>query len=954
MPALYASFMASALHPGGLVGRDSELALLHGLLREAARGRGHAVLIEGEPGIGKSVLMRSVTAQAPAAGCEVFWGRGDELGQELPLLPFIDSLRVRQPSGSARRAAILQLLRGEIATDRGSDVPSALAEQLLALVTEQCAVRPTIIVIDDLQWADPSSIALWGRLARITTQMPLLLVGLMRPVPLRDDLLALRRAVGDSDRLQLTALSSLESAQLVEALAGGKPDKDLLELADGAAGNPLYITELVAALARGDRLTISNSGTAQMSGGPAPNSLAAAIADRLGFVTGHVRDMLRAAALLGVDFCVADLSTVLGRSMSDLLPAIDEACAAGVLVECGNGLGFRHPLIREALYEEMPAAVRAAWHREAGRALAVSGAAIDRVARQLLRATDGSNNSDSALVDDWMQDWLVQTADTLVGQAPGVAAELLAQAVSAEPHGTSRRGWLASRLADAYFRIGDRTRAEQVANQELGSATQPDIIVDLHWTLAQCRTLAGLSAESLAALDGALQAPGITAKQRANLLVLAARTYFNLGEIERSGEAAYRALTEASKADDSWATGWALLVMAVVTTVQGHMNDALPLYDRALVATQGNSSLTDLRLLLQINKAVTLGNLDQYAEALNAARQARNLADQVGTTFRLSQAHGALGQLLFETGQWDDALAEISIVPENLKEPAAACNERAITALIYFHRGETLAAKCNLEGVAPFTELIGHRLIGPLSLARSLHHEYAGSLSESLSVLVTEIANSSEDLEEVEGLLADTVRLAMLADEKDIARSFAERASAIAEGSPIPHRQANALYCRGMIDHDPHKLMAAAARYEDASRPLLQAKALEAAAVEFVDSGDRIQGKDAFSRAVEVYESLGATADIQRLLALFRGYGIRRGPRSKHRQAQSGWDSLTPMERKIAGFVEEGLSNPDIAARLTLSRRTVGTHVSHILKKLGVNSRTDIAREAALRSLAAR
>lgn len=944
--------MSSALPTGGLVGRDNELALLHGLLREAARGRGNAVLIEGEPGIGKTALVRSVMAHAPEAGCEVFWGRGDELGQELPLLPFLDSLRVRQPSGSARRTAIIQLLRGEIATDRGSDVPRALAEQLLALVAEQCATRPTIIIIDDLQWADPGSVALWGRLARLTGQMSLFLVGMMRPVPQREDLLALRRGMRDSARLQLTALSRFSAGQLVEAIAGGKPDSNLLELADGAAGNPLYLTELLAALARGDSLTTTEAGTVQLSGGSVPNSLSAAIADRLGFVTGPVRDVLRAAALLGVDFAVADLATVLGRNTSDLLPAVDEACAAGVLVECGGGLGFRHPLIREALYEEMPATVRAAWHRDAGRALAAANVAVDRVARQLLRATDSpSKPSENTSVDEWLQDWLSQTADTLVGQAPAVAVELLTQVMSSAPRGTSRQGWLASRLADAYFRVGDRARAEQVANQALESAAQPGLLVDLHWTLAQCRTLAGLSAESLASLDQALTAPGITAKHRASLLVLAARTHFNLGEMEKAGEVAGDALVAASEADDGWAIGWALLVMAVVTTVQGHMTNALPMYDRALIATQGDSSLTDLRLLLQINKAVTLSNLDQYAEALDSARQARRLADQVGTTFRLSQAHGALGQLLFETGQWDDALTEISIVPENLKEPAAACNERAITALIRFHRGEIIEAQHHLAAVTPFAELIGRRLIGPLALARSLNHEHVGTLSDSLKVLATELANNVEDLEETEGLLADTVRLAMRTGDFDTAESYTDRAVALADGSPIPHRQANALYCRGMFEHDPHKLMAAAARYEDASRPLLQAKALEAGAVEFVEADERSQARDAFSRSVEVYESLGAAADVQRVLAVFRGYGIRRGPHSKHRQARSGWDSLTPMEQKIAAFVEEGLSNPEIAARLTLSRRTVGTHVSHILKKLGVSSRTNIARESALRSL---
>ena len=245
---------------GALVGRESEMALLTGLIKEVARGRGGSVLIEGEPGIGKSALVRAAVAEAPEAGCQVFWGAGDELGQALPLLPFLDGLRVREPSANPRRNAIVRLLRGEAAADRGTDVPAVLAEQLLALVAEQCAARPAILVVDDLQWADPASVTLWGRLARSARQVPLLLVGMMRPVPRRDDLLALRRVAGDAARLELTALSEAAVADLVAALAGGRPDGSLLRLADGAAGNPLYVTELVAALARSSRVTITGTG----------------------------------------------------------------------------------------------------------------------------------------------------------------------------------------------------------------------------------------------------------------------------------------------------------------------------------------------------------------------------------------------------------------------------------------------------------------------------------------------------------------------------------------------------------------------------------------------------------------------------------------------------------------------------------------------------------------------
>ena len=942
--------MSPVAAAGALVGRDSEMALLTGLIREVARGRGGSVLIEGEPGIGKSALVRAAVAGAPEAGCQVFWGAGDELGQALPLLPFLDGLRVREPSANPRRDTIVRLLRGEASADRGANVPAVLAEQLLALVTEQCAVQPVILVIDDLQWADRASITLWGRLARSARQVPLLMVGMMRPVPTRDDLLALRRGAEDAARLELTGLTAAAVADLVATLAGGKPGGNLLQLADGAAGNPLYVSELVAALARGSSLSVTEAGTAELAGGSAPGSLSAAIADRLGFVAGSVRDVLRAAALLGVDFAVPDLAIVLGRSVPDLIPAVDEARAAGVLVESGQRLGFRHPLLRAALYDEMPVAVRAAWHHDAGRALAEAGAPPDRVARQLLRAT-GVPGGAAEPMDDWMLDWLVRTADQLVGQAPGVAAELLARAVASSPTDSAQHGWLSSRLADALYRIGDRAEAEQVANHALEHSAGPDVLVDLHWTLAQCRMLAGLSAESLATLDRALASPAISARHRARLLVLAARTHLNIGEVEKAGQVATSALAE-SEAGDTWAMGWALHVLTIMTAVQGHLTDALPLFDRALTVTQSDPALTDLRLLLQVNKAVTLGDLDRYEEALAVAGQARHLADQVGTTLRLTQAHGALGQLLFETGQWDDALTEVEVVPENLKEPAALCCDRGIAAVISFHRGETGLARRHLAAAVPHAGRVGHRLITPLALGRSLDREHEGVLPEALAALTDAFDGKTEELEEFEDLLPDAVRLATQTGALSTAQALAGHAAALAAESEIPHRQANALYCRGLLDQDAPRLLAAAERYDDASRPLLKAKALEAAAGHFVDADDRGQARMAFTGAVEVYTSLGAAADVARLQAAFRAHGIRRGPHAKHRRARSGWDSLTATEIKIAGYVEEGLSNPEIAAKLLLSRRTVATHVSHILKKLDVSSRTDIAREAALRTIA--
>jgi tetratricopeptide (TPR) repeat protein len=862
---------------GVLVGRDTEMTLLTGLIRQAAGGLGGAVLIEGEPGIGKSSLVRAAVAIAPAAGCQVFWGTGDELGQALSLLPFLDGLRVREPSANPRRTTIARLLRGEVPASHGADIRDVLTEQLLALVAEESATRPTVMVVDDLHWADAATIALWGRLARSARRMPLLLLGMMRPVPQRDDLLALRRVVGDDARIQLTELTQTAITQLVAFLAGGEPDGSLLRITEEAAGNPLYITELVAALARGVRLIITDAGAAKLADGSAPGSLSAAIADRLDFVARPVREMLRAAALLGVDFMVSDLATVMGRSVADLIPVIDEACAAGVLEGFGEGLRFRHQLIRDALYGEMPMPVTAAWHRHAGRALAAAGAPADRVARQLLRAIGGPGDATGQL-DEWMVDWLAANADPLVSQEPRVAAELLARAHAASPAGSARYGRIASRLADALYRIGDTAQAEQVANRALPYAAEPDVLVELHWTLTQCRIRAGLSDESIAALDLALASPLISARHRARLLALAARIHSHLGDVGVARQIATSALESASRAGDSWAMAWALHVLAIATAMQGQITDALPLFDRALSVTEDDLALSDLRLLLQINKAVVLGGLDQYEPAFATARQARYLADQVGTAIRLAQAHSVLGQLLFQTGRWDEAVAEAAALPDNLKEPAAACCDLGITAVIGFHRGETEAARRSLEAAFPHAKLIGHRLVASLALARSLDCEHAGALQEALTTL-TSMAEVSAEEDETEELLADTVRLAVLTGDLSTARSLAAHAAALAAGSQIPHRQANTLYCYGLLDHDANRLLAAAERYDDAARPLLSAQALEAAAGEFASAGDRARARAAFTRAVDVYTSLDAVADVVRLRAEFRTHGIRRGPR---------------------------------------------------------------------------
>jgi ATP/maltotriose-dependent transcriptional regulator MalT len=929
-----------------LIGRDRQLDRARRWVADLAEGRGRAALVEGEPGIGKSSLLRAIARDARDAGTQVLWASCDELSHTFPLLPLLEAVG---PEAGDGLTGIAETLRAESTPGNMTDVVAAATERFLAFMDELCAVRPVLLMVDDLQWADPATVIALGRLARAVRQLPLLVVAATRPVPRRADLIALRRTIAPDAQLPLRSLTGTESAELIAREVGGAPGARLMDLAEGAAGNPLYLTELIDALMRGGTLAVDN-GRVETTDGVPPESLSAAIADRLEFLSTPVREVLRTAALLGEAFTVSELAAASARRTRELLPLLDEAMLAGVVLDNGAELAFRHPLIRSALYDVMPATVRAAWHRDAARALAEDGAPVEQVARQLLPAADAFGGAGA--VDDWMVRWLVESGQQLVGQAPHVAIPLLRWAVNGLPAGAEVHDVLTCRLADALCRAGDTGAAAQIVNAALRLVTRPDLLVDLHWTLAPCRAREGRLTETLGELRGALDVPGLAARDRARLLVLIARTQRTLGQLEDAAAVAEEALACASGAGDRWATGWALGVLIMVYGMRGEGPRALPLFDRALAAAEGDPSLVDLRLMLQINYAAQLGDLDRYDAAISAGEQVRKLADDSGNVARLAQAQVVVGELLYDVGRWDDALAEVDLGPGPVPDPSAECTAHGLAATIQFHRGE-LSAERHLATAERCATRLGDRVLGSLVLARSLDREQADSPADALAVLMDGLSTEDGEVEEAADLMADAVRLAVTVGDRHTARAVITRAEAVAVAAEAPHRRAVGPHCRGLLDRDPARLLEAADHYAAAGRVLPRAQALEAAAQALADRGDVAGARTRFADAFSLYQELGAGWDLARMQATFRAYGIRRGPRAAHRRASHGWDSLTPTELKVADLVARGMSNPQIAAHLFLSRRTVQTHVSHVLAKLALNSRIDIAREASRRSLRA-
>jgi tetratricopeptide (TPR) repeat protein len=469
---------------------------------------------------------------------------------------------------------------------------------------------------------------------------------------------------------------------------------------------------------------------------------------------------------------------------------------------------------------------------------------------------------------DGTERWWIRSGHQLVNHAPRIALSLLRWELAARPDDE-----LTCRLAEALYRVGDWATAEQVAEAALEQVTQADLIVDLLWTLAQCRALRGRSQETLDRLRRALSLPQIGRRQRARLLVLAARVYRSMGDVEEACRAAEEALREATEADDRWAVGWALGVLSLIQGVSGNTAAALPLFDQALTVAADQPELADLRLMLLVNRAVALSDVDRYAEAIAAAKQARSLATTAGNHIRAAQAGSVLAELWFDTGQWDAALRQVENRNGDMADPGVRCNGHGIAALIGLHRNDPAAYR-HLAEAEEFAARLDRRLVGSILLAKALAQEQAGAPHDALKVLLDGISAAAADVSEVLGLLADTMRLAIEVGEGWQAESIVEQAQAVDRpGSAVSN------HCRGLLDNDPARLGRAALHYHRAGRLLPSAQAWEAAGAAAADRGDPGQARLHSDKALRVYQALGARWDIARL------NGERRQPPEERRTA---------------------------------------------------------------------
>jgi DNA-binding CsgD family transcriptional regulator len=929
------------------VGRAEQLGALDGLLAGVKAGVGSVVLVVGEQGVGKSSLLRAGLGGAEDQGCRLLWGAGDELGQRIPLwlMSEIVGAAGGRASGLARSGVM------------GGDAVAAGVEWLLAGVDRLCAESPVVLVAEDLQWADEASLLVWLRLCRAVSQLPLLLAGSFRPGP-GADVARLRRGVSERGGvvLDLGPLAEAEARELVTGLAGGRPGPRLAEVMADAGGNALYTRELVDGLMRDGRVRVSG-GMAELSGEPGvarvPVSLAAAIQGRLGALPEDAVGVLRWGALLGHEFSVTDLEVVSGRSAGDLMSVVDAGVAAGVVVEAGVRLGFRHGLIRQVLYEGMPAALRAALHLQAARMLARAGATPERVAAQLipvgLDPMSGQDNGVLAGVpaDEWIVAWLAEAAPVLIYQAPQVAVELLRAVLGQLPGGDSRRGVLEASLVAVLFRLGQYEETERAGVRLLAGDTDPERVADAAWLVAYAMLRTERDAEAIAQVTQGLARPGLSQAQRARLRALHAIILIGqTGDTDPAEVIARQALAGAEQAGDRLAAGYALYAQSIVSFYRREQAEMLDYTDRALSLTEMDPQASDLRLVLLTNKALKLSEIDQHAAALAPAREALALAERTGAT-RIHVIRGALAILYFDTGDWDDALAELDQASAAVEQAYLRQMVHGMFALIAGHRGdrETAARHLRLFDDTGIDSDPGNAYY--LLRARSLAAEQDGHLAEATAVLAECLDPSvAERMPGVWSLMPPLARLALEAGDRETLAAAARLAVVEAEYQSVPSKVAVADHCLGLEMGDPAPVLSAAGYYLASGRPFFRAQALEDAAALEAGRGELAAAERHLGEAVGIYTALGAAWDVEHAGARLRRYGIGSARVAFRGRPATGWDALTPTELKVAYLVAEGQSNPDVAAALFLSRNTVQTHVSHILAKLGARSRAEIIAEA--------
>ena len=629
-----------------LVGRESELSALRDAIEEATRGPCRVVVVAGEAGIGKSRLVQEAIAHAQRHGYRVLCGCAEELERTRPFGAIARALSSHVDSRSPALARVARLLMPAMGDEPGPVEPGVehvrflFVEELAAALASETQERPVVFAVEDLQWADPSTLLAVRTVSRRVADLPFVVLLTLRPSPRSGELSTLIDGLlrTGAAHLTLAPLGEQSVVELVRSVLGAVPGMKLRAQAARVGGNPLWVLELLRAMSQAGAVEIDDQG-AELRQAELPASLRLTILRHLSSLSDDALHVLRVAAVLGATFDPQALATCLGRSAVEVLPALEEFMRAGIVGEAGDRLAFRHDLVWEVIYEDLPGPVRRGLHREAGRALARAGGSLSEVATHL---GIGALPGDAEAVE-----WLQRAAREAAPRAPTVAAELLEQALRLVEPSDPRRDELTAERVAALVRSGRPAEAEALARERLAWAPNSDVAGRLRWGLAAALQVQGRLREALEETLKAVDARGLAAWRRARLLAEASQWSFYTGDPAKARALAEEAITAGEHHGDHVATCLGLTALSRIALDELEFDRAISLARQAFERARDTGA--HRRSIDWIHPAFDLGGAlltaDQLCEAEETLRLGRRFREELGSTWDLPLFTGALAHV---------------------------------------------------------------------------------------------------------------------------------------------------------------------------------------------------------------------------------------------------------------------------------------------------------------------
>jgi DNA-binding CsgD family transcriptional regulator len=899
------------------VGRSRERRLLNALVSSASGGGASGVVL-GEPGIGKTALLRQVARAAPHRVC---WVRGAESEAVLPFAAAADLLTPLRAWFDNIPDAQRQAL--EIAltlADGPPPGPLAACAGALGVLAAAGDERPLVVLVDDLQWIDPESQQLMLFVARrLATERAVMLFA-ARDVP------GTQCPIGDLPALRLAGLDVGECELLVRC-RGLTVRRDVLEsVVRATGGNPLAVLETITRAP-----SSAAAGEQTVTVGPSVRRAWQSVLRRLPGPTRRALFVVAIAPAHGLASLPAVLDSM-RLSLDDLVPAEEQ----GLVHVDIDQVRLRHPLLRRVLIDSTPLAVRL----PAYRALA-DLAGPDLRAWYLSHATVGP--------DQEVADRLAEAAaDIRRRSGYSAALRLSKRAAELTADHAVRADRLLTAATDAQL-TGNARSAAAWSQEALGLRADPSFTAAA--TLVRGRALTwggdpghGYEAMIRAAADTRSQDPLLAAELSAEAIMPAVM----IGDLRAANDAAVAC--EAECAAGVTPSFRMLVMVAEPYLLRGAVREARARLDAA------EAMLGDVDLVVDQQALAYLAQGRSRTEDFEAARPLVNTAIDAarrhGAPAILALALAVRGELDHWTGRWSAAYADACESlqwAEELHQANVIGYSLTMLARIEAARGDRHLCEAHLDQ--------SRRTVGPHGIVWMQLPERSilgfAALTDGEPETAVEHLESAWEFACARGVanpgisrfVPDLIEAHLLCGNTDRARSRLDWLEERARSTGLCYPAASAARCRGLLAEDAEQAVAAfgAARREHTRRsmPFELARTLLCEGAALRRWRRPAAARSILREALGLFERLGARPWAARAEAELAATGIR-VVSSRPRAALI--DALTPQELQIARMVADGLNNSEAAAAMFLSRKTVETHLTRVYRKLGIRSRTDLTR----------